>query len=282
MMNKDIDDLIEKRRNWVKVSKANAFDFDSILAGLYNDPSHFIYEILQNAEDAHAKRVEFRLFSDMLDVEHNGIDFDFRDIDGVTGIGISKKKEDLNSIGKFGVGFKSVFAVTKTPYIFSGDYRIRIEDFVVPSIADEEDQISGTLIRLPFNHDLRRKEEVCDLVSRKLQNIGLKTLLFLSSIEEVRWETPYASGHYLKSASECEGLSRTKKVAIISSNDIAEYIVLERPIEVDAKPLTVALAYKIGKDGNGRETIVPEIDSNLVVFFPTEKVTFLQLVQELC
>jgi hypothetical protein len=278
MINKDIEHLIEKRLNWVRVSKANAFDFDSILAGLYNDPSHFIYEILQNAEDAHAKKVEFRLFSDRLDIEHNGIDFDFRDIDGVTGIGISKKKDDLNSIGKFGVGFKSVFAVTKTPFIFSGDYRIRIEDFVVPSIVGEREQPAGTLIRLPFNHDLRPKEEVCDLLSRKLENIGLKTLLFLNSIEEVRWETPASSGHYLKSSSEYQELNRTKKVTIISSNDIEEYIVLERPIEVEGKPLSVAVAYKIGRDDNDKETIVQESDSRLVVFFPTEKVTFLHFL----
>jgi hypothetical protein len=94
MLNGDLEHLIEKRLDWVRVSKANAFDFDSILAGLYNDPSHFIYEILQNAEDAHAKEVKFQLFADRLDVYHNGIDFDFKDIDGVTGIGISKKKEE--------------------------------------------------------------------------------------------------------------------------------------------------------------------------------------------
>ena len=96
MMNKHIDDLIDKRWNWVRISKVNAFDFDSILAGPYNDPSLFIYEILQNAEDAHARRVEFRLFPDRLDIEHIGIDFDFRDIDGVTGIGISKKRGGSN------------------------------------------------------------------------------------------------------------------------------------------------------------------------------------------
>jgi hypothetical protein len=278
MINGDIEHLIEKRLDWVRVSKANAFDFDTILAGLYNDPSHFIYEILQNAEDAHAKKVYFQLFADRLDIVHNGIEFDFKDIDGVTGIGISKKKEDLNFIGKFGVGFKSVFAVTKTPYIFSGDYRIKIEDFVVPAHVSEHELVAGTLIRLPFNHDLRPKEEVFDLVSRKLENIGLKTLLFLNSIEEIRWETPAATGHCLKSSSEYQGISNTKRVTIISENDIEEYIVLERPIKVDSKPLTVAVAYKLGKNDNGKEIIVQEPDSKLVVFFPTEKVTFLNFL----
>src|SRR3990170_8846412 len=155
MSNNEFESLIERRKGFVRSLKENKFDFDSILAGLYNDPSHFIYEILQNAEDAHAKEVRFELFEGRLDVYHDGKDFDFKDIDGVTGIGISTKKEDLNLIGKFGVGFKSVFAVTKTPHIFSGEFKIKIEDFVIPSVINSSNSISETLIRLPFNHKFR-------------------------------------------------------------------------------------------------------------------------------
>ena len=233
---------------------------------------------MQNAEDAQAKSVEFRLLADRLDIYHNGIDFDFKDIDGVTGIGISRKKDDLNSIGKFGVGFKSVFAVTKTPYIFSGDYAIKIEDFVVPSMVTAHESVEGTLISLPFNHDVRLREEVFALVSRKLENIGLKTLLFLNNIEEIIWEAPVASGHYLKSLSQYNNANNAKKVTIISARDIEEYIVLERPIKIDSKPLSVAVACRLGRDDNGKEIVVREPDSKLVVFFPTEKVTFLNFL----
>jgi len=118
MVDKELEKLIKKRRKWVESSKENNFNFDSILTGLYADPSHFIYELLQNAEDEGATEVRFELFRDRLDFYHNGKDFDLRDIEGITGIGNSKKENDLNSIGKFGVGFKSVFAITETPYIF--------------------------------------------------------------------------------------------------------------------------------------------------------------------
>lgn len=39
MTNKEFERLIEKRKDGVRSSKENKFDFDSILAGLYNDPS---------------------------------------------------------------------------------------------------------------------------------------------------------------------------------------------------------------------------------------------------
>jgi len=38
----------------------------------------------------------------------------------------------LTLIGKFGAGFKSVFAVTKTPQIHSGEYHFKIRDFIIP------------------------------------------------------------------------------------------------------------------------------------------------------
>ncbi len=271
MPNEAFAKLIDKRKEWVRLSKENKFDFDSILAGLYNDPSHFIYEILQNAEDAGAQVVSLELCKDSLDIYHNGRDFNFADIDGVTGIGISTKKSDLTAIGKFGVGFKSVFAITETPYIFSGDYKIKIEDFVVPVEVTDE-QVQGTLIRLPFNHKLRSTDEVFDLVRKKLENIGLKTLLFLKNIAEIKWLSPYGEGHYVK---EIKKLSDAKRVTIISEKDTEEYIVIDKPIKIEDKELKVEVAYKLSEDKNGKEVVSRDPDSRLVVFFPTEKVTFL-------
>jgi len=271
MPNEAFAKLIDKRKEWVRLSKENKFDFDSILAGLYNDPSHFIYEILQNAEDAGAQVVSLELCKESLDIYHNGRDFNFDDIDGVTGIGISTKKSDLTAIGKFGVGFKSVFAITETPYIFSGDYKIKIEDFVVPVEVTDE-QVQGTLIRLPFNHKLRSTDEVFDLVRKKLENIGLKTLLFLKNIAEIKWLSPYGEGHYVK---EIKKLSDAKRVTIISEKDTEEYIVIDKPIKIEDKELKVEVAYKLSEDKDGKEVVSRDPDSRLVVFFPTEKDTFL-------
>lgn len=68
MLNDEFIELIDESKEWVRLSKKREYDFDSILAGLYNDPSHFIYEMLQNAEDEEAKKVRFELFEDRLDI----------------------------------------------------------------------------------------------------------------------------------------------------------------------------------------------------------------------
>ena len=212
-MNSQFEELVIKRKDWVKSSQDNKFNFDNIL-GLYNEPLHFIYEILQNAEDrsVDSKKVKFVLTKDGLDIYHNGIDFNFQDIDGVTGIGISEKKEDLTQIGKFGIGFKSVFAITSTPHIFSGEYNIKIENFVIPSVINNEEKTSGTLIRLPFNHSKLTKEEAFDIVCKKLENLELKTLLFLKNIEEIQWRTSSSRGRYTKSSDVIQHISGTHRI----------------------------------------------------------------------
>lgn len=277
MLNEEFKNLITESEEWVKLSKRRGYDFDSLLAGLYNDPSHFIYEMLQNAEDEKATEVRFELFEDRVDIYHDGKPFDFEDIKGVTGIGISTKKGKPDAIGKFGVGFKSVFAITETPIILSGKYKIQINDFVIPSIVVDDRHISETLITLPFNHR-NRKEKAFHIVFDKLSNLGLKTLLFLKNIKEIQWKSPSESGHYLKSSEVIQEIAGTKKVTLISAKDTEEYIVIEKPLNIEAKEIKIEVAYKLERDKNGKGILIPEPDSRLVVFFPTEKVTFLNFV----
>jgi len=153
---------------------------------------------------------------------------------------------------------------------------IFIEDFVVPAIVDNDEKINGTLIRLPFNHRKRSQEEIFELTSKRLENLGLKTMLFLKNIEEIQWRTPSKNGHYLKEIRQIN--SRVRRVIVISSTTNEEYLVIERLIKIEGKNLKVEVAYKLGKDRSGKEIIIPEIDSKLVVYFPTEKVTYLNFI----
>lgn len=279
----DFQDLIRKREDWVRVSKENKFDFDSLLAGLYNDPSHFIFEILQNAEDAAAKTVKFELHDDRLEIFHNGKDFDADDINAITGIGLTTKKEDINAIGKFGVGFKSVFAITQSPAIHSGQYHFEIKDFVLPSLIDGDDQIGATNITLPFNHKFRSQAKVFALVKEKLENLGLRSLLFLRNIEEIQWQLPSRSGHYLKSSENIDSSLPIKRVAILAKTEndeiLQEYLVIEKVFELNSKRLKVEVAFQIVKeDDNTKDTISSVNTPKLSVYFPTEKDTYLKFL----
>ena len=102
----------------------------------YSDQAHFIYELLQNADDAGATHARFILENNRLIFSHNGTrHFSISDpstekadaengclgdVNSITSIGNSSKSVSKSKIGKFGVGFKAVFQYTSTPHIYDG------------------------------------------------------------------------------------------------------------------------------------------------------------------
>ena len=130
-----------------------------LLANRYDDRTHFIYELLQNAEDALAKRVgwtgqrsiRFELSERELRVSHFGKPFDEADVRGICGIGKSTK--DITQIGRFGIGFKSVYAFTDGPEVHSGEEDFWIKSFVWPIAAPGiQRETSETIIVMPLRN----------------------------------------------------------------------------------------------------------------------------------
>jgi len=204
-MIKDIQELSEIRKKYmegVRLNKGFEDGIKRLLTELYPDNAHFIYELLQNAEDALSTEVRFILKNDGVEFEHNGTRlFSIDDVESITSIGVSTKKNDPTNIGKFGVGFKAVFAYTDTPEIHSGDFHFRIRDMVVPEMTRPllcSQNERETQFIFPFNNskkppDLARKE-----VERNLRGLGENTLLFLSNIRKIEYLLPDASLGYLK------------------------------------------------------------------------------------
>ena len=107
LRNRNVEDYGRRFETWAP----------KILVDQYSERTHFIYELLQNAEDALASNVWFRLYYDRLEFEHDGKkEFDENDIKGICGVSNNSKDPNVN-IGKFGIGFKSVFAYTSTPNV---------------------------------------------------------------------------------------------------------------------------------------------------------------------
>ena len=119
---------------------------------LYTDRSHFVYELLQNAEDADATSVKFVQYPDRLEVMHDGRPFTAQNLQGLCDIGKSDKVDNLNQIGEFGVGFKSVFGICDTVRLYSvpahfrgkdvGDaipFAVEIIDFTSPQDIPQEE-----------------------------------------------------------------------------------------------------------------------------------------------
>ncbi|MBS3783503.1 MAG: hypothetical protein KGY78_03580, partial [Anaerolineae bacterium] len=253
-----------------------------LMAERYAERTHFIYELLQNAEDALGKRlssrwqgprsVNFVLGTNELRVSHWGKPFDERDVRGICGIAESTKNE-LTEIGRFGIGFKSVYAFTDRPEIHSGDEDFHIDSFVWPATADEvEREKEETVIVLP----LRPQDgDACDEIAAGLRKLGPATLLFLHNIDEISWHVEAGpSGQYLRESKHVG--DNAHEVVVLGNEEGQEeveqtWLVFSREVmRADGRVAGQAkIAFLIADDEVGQRHIRRVEDSPLVAFFPT-------------
>lgn len=111
------------------IDQANSCDLLS--QDIYTDSKRFIYELLQNADDASSKdeklvfRIDFQ--GEYLIVSHKGEAFSESDIRSICSVGDGTKKGDENKTGFKGIGFKSVFAYSEYVIIKSKEYCFKFD-----------------------------------------------------------------------------------------------------------------------------------------------------------
>ncbi len=240
-----------------------------LLGQLYSERTHFIFELIQNAEDAGATELAFELFADRLELRHDGRPFTEADVRGVVGVGKSGKSGDLTAIGKFGIGFKSVYAYTKSPRIYSGGEHFRIENYVRPFAAEPVPVAPReTLFVFPFDHDTVPAAVAVREISAALGAIQPRILLFLSRIERLR-VAGAGVAESVTGRSVTERGDWARQVTLSQDGRQEEWLVWHRQVEGhEGQRIEIAFRLEAGQ-------IVPVADSPLTVFFPTEKETFL-------
>lgn len=255
--------------------------------GFYPDPAHFIYELLQNAEDMEATEVKFNLLSDKLIFEHNGTkrDFDLDDIDAITNKNKSPKADDPTQIGKFGMGFKAVYIYTNTPEIHSGKFDFRIKNIIIP---DDEDvpklaMEHFTQFIFPFdNPEKSANDAVKEIIEEGFYKLSETALLFLSHIETIRYYLPdgyegcisiehkicnmrFLDAITVKKPSEDKTITYWARFS-----DECPLMVKEKDSNNRAvKSFPVSIAYRLIKN-NDKFSLDSSLAGKVCLFFPTE------------
>ncbi len=254
-----------------------------LLGQLYSERTHFLFELIQNAEDAGATELAFDLFEDRLELRHDGRPFTEADVRGVCGVGKSGKS--LTAIGQFGIGFKSVYAYTKTPRVYSGGEHFGIESYVRPFVVPPLDAGTGTLFVFPFDHDTVRAATAVREIAAALNALQPRILLFLSHISRLRVGGVGVASSVISRVSDGmdRGTGSARHVTLSASQGSRgsrgeEWLVWDRPVSgLGSGAQRVSLAFMAWPAGGGRRIIGCE-PSPLTVFFPTEKETFLGFV----
>ena len=285
-MSNDLGQLTEKRKRWVEANRENGFEdgIKRLLTELYPDNAHFIYELLQNAEDTQATEVCFTLNNNELEFEHNGTRlFSFENVDSITSIGVSSKRDDPTSIGKFGVGFKAVFAYTNTPQIHSGDYHFRIDDLVVPEPV-EPCQVGrrATQFIFPFNHQKKSVTQAETEITKGLWELGDNTLLFLKHIKKIEFLLPDGSlGHQERIEHE-NGRIEIHTLRPDGEKLVSHWLRFEKVVNVadeddKGKDCRIAIAYSLMNSATDDKQpawkVTPLERGQVSIFFPAEKET---------
>ncbi|MFF2031102.1 sacsin N-terminal ATP-binding-like domain-containing protein [Arthrobacter sp. NPDC058192] len=274
------EELSARRRGYVKAARDNGFEegLRRLLADLYPDNAHFIYELLQNAEDAGAREVKFSLRTDGLKVEHDGPRlFDLENIKSITGIGQSTKANDATSIGKFGVGFKAVYAYTQTPVIHSGVHSFEIQDLFIPRRVPAETRDGWTTFWFPFDHADKPAERAVEEVESALRDISRTTLLFLNNIRSIACSMPSGDDRLLERHSLDEHV-----IAIESLHEegLSYWYRIAQEVMIEGKGYRAAAAFALEAHGSKHKEphgpkgySVKPVDGQVFIYFPALKET---------
>ncbi len=260
----------------------------------YTAKAHFVYELLQNADDAKAASARFILQPDSLVFIHDGKKaFTISDpaseetdsgtirlgsINAITSVANSSKLGA--EIGKFGVGFKAVFGYTQTPHIYNPSLFFRIDRKIIPAELTADfpgRQPHETLFVFPFDHPLKKPPQAHRDIAEKLRSL-VAPLLFLPNLLKISYtiaDGPGISGSYSKLIERTLEFGETTAAMVCLTKQTGEATTEDR-LWLFSRKDEAGRAYCVGfflEDGALSPRTYPAF-----CFFPTKKETGLNFI----
>ncbi|MFF8657901.1 sacsin N-terminal ATP-binding-like domain-containing protein [Streptomyces huasconensis] len=264
---------------------------EDLALGGYRD--RLVVELAQNASDAAARagvpgRLALTLRDGVLAAANRGAPLDAAGVESLSTLRASAKREDSrdqrgHSVGRFGVGFAAVLAVSDEPAVVgrTGGVRWSLSEArelaaetarFSPGLGDEIRRRDGhvPLLRLPFaaegtapeGYDTvvilpLRDAAAEDLVARLLDGIDDALLLALPGLDEVCVETPDGAVRTLRRRAEApytvvedsrDGTTRWRTVGHEGPLDAA--LLKDRPVEERLRPYW-SVTWAVPADADG-------------------------------
>ncbi|KAK9756527.1 hypothetical protein RND81_01G103900 [Saponaria officinalis] len=216
-------------------------------AELYTKDVHFLMELLQNAEDnQYAEGVEPTLefvvtahdiigcdAAATLLIFNNEVGFSRENMASICSVARSTKKgkQSQGFIGEKGIGFKSVFLVSKQPHIISNGYEVKFNEepdmccgvgYIVPEWISDTSFVSK--IRDVYGSEnlptteiiLSLKDDKIESVKEELSSLHPELLLFLTKLKRLYVHT---DGSASKNAGSVTAISIVNETNHIVSRD---------------------------------------------------------------
>jgi hypothetical protein len=258
---------------------------EDLVRGGYRD--RLLVELAQNAADAAARagvpgRLRLELAGDgagggVLRAANTGAPLDAGGVQGLATLRASAKRDESASVGRFGVGFAAVLAVSDEPAVvsttggvrFSAE-RTRAEVTALPAVAAELDRRDGAVpvLRLPWPADgalpegfatevvLPLRPGARAAVRTALEELSAELLLALPGLDtvEVVVDGTLRALSVERSPERVrltDGATTTDWRVARRSGELAADLVADRPVEErDRRSWTVTWAVPLDEDGD--------------------------------
>lgn len=298
----------EKDAKIEELRKTNTRIID-VLVDLYTKKNHFIYELIQNAEDVMARDVLFVMYDDRLELLHDGLPFTDSNLEAITNPAKSDKQkivdENHTPIGKFGIGFLATYTICNNVKLYSKPENYRepaklgadtkpfaneIHGYTELKPISEETLEPPYTTRFVFPFFGGRHYETLDLLrkdlSDMLKELGADVMLYLKNIRSVKYIIYDNNGNI--SSQERYSLKREKSAVTDSSlkdhtiitsqgtpgnsGEISKYIMYSKDVAINDKTFAVDLVFGIEKNGDRVDFVdtgASEKHRCVSVYFPT-------------
>ncbi|MDX6284541.1 MAG: hypothetical protein QOG53_26 [Frankiales bacterium] len=271
---------------------------EDLVRGGYRD--RVLIELAANAADAAAAagvagRLRFELREDMLIVANTGAPLDAAGVEALSTLRASAKREPGGSVGRFGVGFAAVLAITDAPRVASrsggvrwsaDETRTRIRELsggVADEMARRADGVP--VLRLPFpDHALPetewdtvvalplRDDTAEELVRRLLTDLDAALLLTLPALStiEIVVDGAIRVMHARRDGEDVvidEDGEATRWRVVTTTGRVHPHLLSDRPIE-ERSQSEYAVTWAVPVDVTGRPSLLPS-SMPAVVHAPT-------------
>ena len=171
----------------------------SLANQLYEGPTHFLLELIQNANDNKFNNDEPTLDvlykSGYIHVQCNEAGFSPSNVTAICNLGKSSKKQSAATsdvVGEKGIGFKSVFRVADVVWISSRAYNFKFDateplGMITPSLADFP--VSKTPDWTSIYLQLRKGRDSVTMeqkIQHELEGFDARLLLFLKKLKKIK------------------------------------------------------------------------------------------------
>ncbi|XP_053269146.1 uncharacterized protein wu:fj29h11 [Pleuronectes platessa] len=266
---------------------------------LYSKDTHFVLELIQNADDNSypsdaglIPSVAFVVEKNCITVLNNEIGFQEKNIRAICDVGRSTKgKHKYGYIGQKGIGFKSVFKITDCPEIHSNGFHLCFDKtcglsmgYILPHWTEDErpldaalrnaNQISWTTkICLPLRSESHQTRNL-------FHDVHPSLLLFLHRLRSIS----------IYNQSENRLVTMTRKdlshdvVEVEHTEGTERWLVVKttlqpKKIKEDVEATELALAFQLGSDNTGDGIVCQPQKQPVFAYLPLRSFGFRFIVQ---